>query len=69
MLPGLEPYSSYKLNVRVVNGKGEGPASPDKVFKTPEGGMKWETQELSQMWCIQNEYTKDAIAEFASWTS
>lgn len=40
MLPGLEPYSSYKLNVRVVNGKGEGPASPDKVFKTPEGGMK-----------------------------
>ncbi|XP_009509744.1 neuronal cell adhesion molecule isoform X30 [Phalacrocorax carbo] len=37
MLPGLEPYSSYKLNVRVVNGKGEGPASPDKVFKTPEG--------------------------------
>ncbi|XP_074021703.1 neuronal cell adhesion molecule isoform X33 [Numenius arquata] len=39
MLPGLEPYSSYKLNVRVVNGKGEGPASPDKVFKTPEGAM------------------------------
>ncbi|XP_074798335.1 neuronal cell adhesion molecule isoform X26 [Natator depressus] len=37
MLPGLEPYSSYKLNVRVVNGKGEGPASPDKLFKTPEG--------------------------------
>ncbi|XP_032913043.1 neuronal cell adhesion molecule isoform X13 [Catharus ustulatus] len=37
MLPGLEPYSSYKLNVRVVNGKGEGPASPDKVFNTPEG--------------------------------
>ncbi|XP_052645284.1 neuronal cell adhesion molecule isoform X12 [Harpia harpyja] len=37
MLPGLEPFSSYKLNVRVVNGKGEGPASPDKVFKTPEG--------------------------------
>ncbi|XP_065692039.2 neuronal cell adhesion molecule isoform X37 [Patagioenas fasciata] len=37
MLPGLEPYSSYKLNVRVVNGKGEGPASPDKIFKTPEG--------------------------------
>ncbi|XP_025064767.1 neuronal cell adhesion molecule isoform X3 [Alligator sinensis] len=37
MLPGLEPYSSYRLNVRVVNGKGEGPASPDKIFKTPEG--------------------------------
>uniref|UniRef100_A0A672U1J9 Neuronal cell adhesion molecule n=1 Tax=Strigops habroptila TaxID=2489341 RepID=A0A672U1J9_STRHB len=37
MLPGLEPYSTYKLNVRVANGKGEGPASPDKVFRTPEG--------------------------------
>ncbi|XP_034983794.2 neuronal cell adhesion molecule isoform X2 [Zootoca vivipara] len=37
MLPGLEPYSTYKLNVRVVNGKGEGPATPDETFKTPEG--------------------------------
>ncbi|KAM6200973.1 neuronal cell adhesion molecule isoform 26-T26 [Rhynchocyon petersi] len=37
MLPGLEPFSHYKLNVRVVNGKGEGPASPDRVFTTPEG--------------------------------
>ncbi|KAM8929168.1 neuronal cell adhesion molecule isoform 20-T20 [Lycaon pictus] len=39
MLPGLEPYSHYTLNVRVVNGKGEGPASPDRVFNTPEGAM------------------------------
>ncbi|XP_007455405.1 PREDICTED: neuronal cell adhesion molecule isoform X2 [Lipotes vexillifer] len=37
MLPGLEPFSHYTLNVRVVNGKGEGPASPDRVFSTPEG--------------------------------
>ncbi|XP_008109345.1 neuronal cell adhesion molecule isoform X24 [Anolis carolinensis] len=37
MVPGLEPYSSYKLNVRVLNGKGEGPPSPDEAFKTPEG--------------------------------
>ncbi|XP_066128271.1 neuronal cell adhesion molecule isoform X3 [Saccopteryx bilineata] len=37
MLPGLEPFSNYKLNVRVVNGKGEGPASPDSSFHTPEG--------------------------------
>ncbi|KAM5236950.1 neuronal cell adhesion molecule isoform 26-T26 [Ctenodactylus gundi] len=37
MLPGLEPFSHYTLNVRVVNGKGEGPASPDKAFSTPEG--------------------------------
>ncbi|XP_063094688.1 neuronal cell adhesion molecule isoform X42 [Cavia porcellus] len=37
MLPGLEPFSHYALNVRVVNGKGEGPASPDRAFSTPEG--------------------------------
>ncbi|XP_074050012.1 neuronal cell adhesion molecule isoform X3 [Macrotis lagotis] len=37
MLPGLEPYSHYTLNVRVVNGKGEGPASVDQEFNTPEG--------------------------------
>ncbi|XP_061053571.1 neuronal cell adhesion molecule isoform X2 [Eubalaena glacialis] len=37
MLPGLEPFSHYTLNVRVVNGKGEGPASADRVFNTPEG--------------------------------
>ncbi|XP_072856597.2 neuronal cell adhesion molecule isoform X21 [Pogona vitticeps] len=37
MVPGLEPYSSYRLNVRVVNGKGEGPPSSDATFKTPEG--------------------------------
>ncbi|XP_075862660.1 neuronal cell adhesion molecule isoform X16 [Microcebus murinus] len=37
MLPGLEPFSHYTLNVRVVNGKGEGPASSDQVFNTPEG--------------------------------
>ncbi|XP_069318534.1 neuronal cell adhesion molecule isoform X13 [Eulemur rufifrons] len=37
MLPGLEPFSHYTLNVRVVNGKGEGPASADQVFNTPEG--------------------------------
>ncbi|XP_035300156.1 neuronal cell adhesion molecule [Cricetulus griseus] len=37
MLPGLQPYSHYELNVRVVNGKGEGPASTDKGFHTPEG--------------------------------
>ncbi|XP_075456187.1 neuronal cell adhesion molecule isoform X27 [Ascaphus truei] len=37
MLPGLEPFSHYILNIRVVNGKGEGPASVDKDFETPEG--------------------------------
>ncbi|XP_054843954.1 neuronal cell adhesion molecule isoform X18 [Eublepharis macularius] len=37
MLPGLEPFSAYKLHVKVFNGKGEGPATPDKNFTTPEG--------------------------------
>ncbi|XP_032893587.1 neuronal cell adhesion molecule-like isoform X17 [Amblyraja radiata] len=37
MLPGLEPFSLYKLNVRVFNGKGEGPASADVTLRTPEG--------------------------------
>ncbi|XP_072124073.1 neuronal cell adhesion molecule a isoform X4 [Mobula birostris] len=37
MLPGLEPFSVYKLNVRVFNGKGDGPPSPDMILKTPEG--------------------------------
>ncbi|KAL4641451.1 neuronal cell adhesion molecule-like isoform X4 [Arapaima gigas] len=36
-LPGLEPFSRYAFNVRVVNGKGEGPASPNQHFETPEG--------------------------------
>ncbi|XP_018408047.1 PREDICTED: neuronal cell adhesion molecule isoform X5 [Nanorana parkeri] len=37
MLPGLQPNTDYILNVRVVNGKGEGPSSKDKYFETPEG--------------------------------
>ncbi|XP_067907098.1 neuronal cell adhesion molecule a isoform X2 [Heterodontus francisci] len=37
MLPGLQPFSDYKLNVRVFNGKGEGPPSDNIVLKTPEG--------------------------------
>ncbi|XP_039616868.1 neuronal cell adhesion molecule a isoform X18 [Polypterus senegalus] len=36
-LPGLEPFSHYVLNVRAVNGKGDGPRSPDQHFETPEG--------------------------------
>ncbi|XP_056137618.1 neuronal cell adhesion molecule-like [Lampris incognitus] len=37
MLPGLHPYSLYTLNIRVYNGKGEGPPSPSQMFETPEG--------------------------------
>ncbi|XP_038562791.1 neuronal cell adhesion molecule-like isoform X4 [Micropterus salmoides] len=37
MLPGLHPFSLYSFNVRVFNGKGEGPHSPTQQFETPEG--------------------------------
>ncbi|XP_070829279.1 neuronal cell adhesion molecule-like isoform X8 [Chaetodon trifascialis] len=37
MLPGLHPFSLYSFNVRVYNGKGEGPPSPTQQFETPEG--------------------------------
>ncbi|XP_062338956.1 neuronal cell adhesion molecule a isoform X3 [Osmerus eperlanus] len=36
-LPGLQPYSVYGLSIRVLNGKGEGPASTNQTFETPEG--------------------------------
>ncbi|XP_061773024.1 neuronal cell adhesion molecule-like isoform X7 [Nerophis ophidion] len=36
-LPGLHPYSLYSFNVRVFNGKGEGPPSATQQFETPEG--------------------------------
>ncbi|XP_070762981.1 neuronal cell adhesion molecule-like isoform X3 [Enoplosus armatus] len=37
LLPGLHPFSLYSFNVRVYNGKGEGPHSPTQQFETPEG--------------------------------
>ncbi|KAG7265490.1 hypothetical protein CRUP_035630 [Coryphaenoides rupestris] len=37
MLPGLLPSSIYSVNVRVFNGKGEGPPSGSHKFETPEG--------------------------------
>ncbi|KAG7230970.1 hypothetical protein INR49_024999 [Caranx melampygus] len=37
LLPGLHPFSLYSFNVRVYNGKGEGPQSPTQKFETPEG--------------------------------
>ncbi|XP_034444753.1 neuronal cell adhesion molecule-like isoform X17 [Hippoglossus hippoglossus] len=37
MVPGLHPFSVYSFNVRVYNGKGEGPVSPTQQFDTPEG--------------------------------
>uniref|UniRef100_A0A3P9HBB8 Cell adhesion molecule L1-like b n=1 Tax=Oryzias latipes TaxID=8090 RepID=A0A3P9HBB8_ORYLA len=37
IVPGLKPYSEYKLTVRVFNSKGNGPASDPVTFSTPEG--------------------------------
>ncbi|XP_032379078.1 neuronal cell adhesion molecule isoform X16 [Etheostoma spectabile] len=37
ILPGLHPFSLYSFNVRVYNGKGDGPPSPTQQFETPEG--------------------------------
>uniref|UniRef100_A0A8C6TU28 Neuronal cell adhesion molecule a n=1 Tax=Neogobius melanostomus TaxID=47308 RepID=A0A8C6TU28_9GOBI len=36
-LPGLQPYSLYQLHIKVLNSKGEGPASASKPFETKEG--------------------------------
>lgn len=43
MLPGLHPFTLYSFNVRVYNGKGEGPPSPTQRFETPEGGRRSST--------------------------
>ncbi|CAM9867975.1 unnamed protein product [Lampetra fluviatilis] len=37
VVPGLEPFSSYELDVRVSNGRSDGPPSPARSFQTPEG--------------------------------
>lgn len=37
----LFPYSNYKLEMVVTNGRGDGPRSEVKEFPTPEGGMFW----------------------------
>ncbi|XP_040908757.1 neural cell adhesion molecule L1-like protein isoform X2 [Toxotes jaculatrix] len=37
IVPGLEPYSEYRLTVSVFNKKGNGPNSDPVFFSTPEG--------------------------------
>ncbi|XP_047463395.1 neural cell adhesion molecule L1-like protein isoform X3 [Mugil cephalus] len=37
IVPGLEPFSEYKLTVHVFNKKGNGPKSDPVTFSTPEG--------------------------------
>ncbi|KFO79789.1 Neural cell adhesion molecule L1-like, partial [Cuculus canorus] len=37
MIPGLEPFSEFRLTVSAYNAKGDGPESSPVVFETPEG--------------------------------
>lgn len=37
MVPGLQPFSEYRLTVNVFNKKGNGPNSDPVTFNTPEG--------------------------------
>lgn len=46
MIPGLEPFSEFRLTVLAYNSKGDGPESSPVVFETPEGGKKkWDGRE------------------------
>ncbi|NXY27199.1 NGCA protein, partial [Atrichornis clamosus] len=38
VLGGLHPWSRYRLQVLVFNGRGAGPPSAEIHFHTPEGG-------------------------------
>ncbi|NWY99061.1 NGCA protein, partial [Loxia curvirostra] len=38
VLGGLQPWSRYRLQVLVFNGRGAGPPSAEIRFHTPEGG-------------------------------
>ncbi|XP_028848948.1 cell adhesion molecule L1-like a isoform X6 [Denticeps clupeoides] len=37
MIPGLKPFSEYRLSVSVFNTRGSGPNSPQVTFRTPQG--------------------------------
>uniref|UniRef100_A0A3P9K2K3 Neural cell adhesion molecule L1 n=1 Tax=Oryzias latipes TaxID=8090 RepID=A0A3P9K2K3_ORYLA len=36
-IPDLQPFSIYRLSIKVLNKKGEGPSSSNQTFETPEG--------------------------------
>ncbi|NXH47744.1 NGCA protein, partial [Dicaeum eximium] len=40
LLGALQPWSRYRLQVQVFNGRGAGPPSAEIRFHTPEGGEK-----------------------------
>lgn len=48
-VPGLQPFSEYRLTVNVFNRKGNGPSSDPVTFNTPEGGEVTRTYDLQHM--------------------
>lgn len=38
MIPGLDPFSEFRLTVLAFNSRGDGPESSPVEFETPEGG-------------------------------
>lgn len=50
MIPGLEPFSEYRLTVLAFNSKGAGPESIVYEFRTPEGGKEGEVREGKGNW-------------------
>uniref|UniRef100_A0A8D0D373 Neural cell adhesion molecule L1-like protein n=1 Tax=Sander lucioperca TaxID=283035 RepID=A0A8D0D373_SANLU len=49
IVPGLKPFSEYRLTVSVFNKKGNGPNSDPVTFNTPEGGEVTQTYNMQQM--------------------
>ncbi|KAI5612378.1 neural cell adhesion molecule L1-like protein precursor, partial [Silurus asotus] len=41
IVPGLKPFSQYRLTVNVFNRKGSGPSSKPLTFTTPQGGKHY----------------------------
>ena len=57
IVPGLEPFSEYRLTVSVFNKKGNGPNSDPVTFNTPEGGevlLTTHTMQHTTNWCFSH---------------
>lgn len=54
-MPGLEPFSEYRLTVNVFNKKGNGPNSDPVTFNTTEGGeVTQDTQLIGAHYTLKN---------------
>uniref|UniRef100_A0A8D0D366 Cell adhesion molecule L1-like b n=1 Tax=Sander lucioperca TaxID=283035 RepID=A0A8D0D366_SANLU len=63
IVPGLKPFSEYRLTVSVFNKKGNGPNSDPVTFNTPEGGEVTQTYNMQQMGSLMplNETTLEVV--------